>query len=68
VQTVFLDPAGRAAAGGALAAEPPALLVDRDAVAAAVLGARQLERRGHRGAAATDDGDADRVGHDGVFT
>ncbi len=60
MQPVLLDAVGRAAAGGPLAAQPPALLVDRDPVAAPVLGPGELEGGGDPRAAAADDGDLDR--------
>jgi hypothetical protein len=63
VEAVLLDPIGarRVAAARALAAEPPAQLVDRDVVALAPAGrAGQVERGGHRAGAAAEDRDPGR--------
>ena len=54
---MLLDAVRHPSPGSALAAEPPAQLVDGDLVAAFVLGARQLERRGERRTTAADNGD-----------
>ena len=59
MQPMLLDAPRRPAARGPLAAHAPAGLVDRDLVAAAMFGPRQLEGRGHRGAAAADHGHPD---------
>ena len=55
VQSVFLDASGGAASGGALAAEAPPLLIDRDLKATLVLRRRQLESGGQGATAAADD-------------
>ena len=59
VQPVLFDAVGGTAARRALAAQPPAELIDGDVEAALVFGAAELERGGHGGAAATDHGDLD---------
>ena len=55
VEPVLLDASRRAAPGGPLPTEAPSELIDRDLVAAAVLGAGQLESGRHRGTATADD-------------
>src|SRR5437773_10618866 len=50
------DPVGSRASRSALAAQPPAELVERHVILATVLGSRQLERRRDRRAPPTDDG------------
>ena len=59
VQSVFFDASGRAAAGGAFAAQSPAFLIDRDGIATTMFGARQLECRRHAAAPPTDHRDFD---------
>src|SRR5262249_10267350 len=60
MQAVLLDASMVAAAGRALAAEAPALLIDGDLVAAAVFGVGKLPGRRHGGAASSDHGDLHR--------
>ncbi len=61
VEAVLFNAVGGAAAGGALATEAPALLVDGDPVAAPMLGPGELEGRDDPGTAAADDGHLDRA-------
>jgi hypothetical protein len=61
MQAVFLDTIGGSATGGALAAQPPAELVDRDVIAIVKFGSGELEGSGHCVATATDYGDFDRL-------
>jgi hypothetical protein len=55
VETVFLDAAGRASAGCPLAAEAPPQLIKGNVIPSLMLWPRQLESRGDRRAAATNN-------------
>src|SRR6478672_3986837 len=57
VQPVLLDTSRRAAAGRALAAQPPADLIDGDVISALVPGPGQFKSRRNRRAAAAYDRD-----------
>src|SRR5262249_52078642 len=56
VEPVLFDAIRRSSPGCALPAQAPALLVERDLVAALVVGTRQLERSRHPSASPTDHG------------